>query len=88
MAFNNAGIQIPPSDAADESAEVFDRVNAINLRGVWAPGTTKVSRLKENCDAVNVSLTPEELQELTFVADTEVLQADRYPAHMQRWIDR
>ena len=36
MAFNNAGIQVPPSDAADESAEVFDRVNAINLRGVWA----------------------------------------------------
>src|SRR5207344_3128606 len=30
------GIQIPPSDAADEPAEVFDRVNAINLRGVWA----------------------------------------------------
>jgi NAD(P)-dependent dehydrogenase (short-subunit alcohol dehydrogenase family) len=36
MAFNNAGIQVPPSDAADEAAEVFDRVNAINLRGVWA----------------------------------------------------
>jgi NAD(P)-dependent dehydrogenase (short-subunit alcohol dehydrogenase family) len=36
MAFNNAGIQIPPSDAADEPAEVFDRVTAINLRGVWA----------------------------------------------------
>jgi NAD(P)-dependent dehydrogenase (short-subunit alcohol dehydrogenase family) len=36
MAFNNAGIQIPPCDAADESIEVFDRVNAINLRGVWA----------------------------------------------------
>src|SRR5215212_2019184 len=36
MAFNNAGIQIPPCDAADEPAEVFDRVNAINLRGVWA----------------------------------------------------
>lgn len=36
MAFNNAGIQIPPSDAADEPAERFDRVNAINLRGVWA----------------------------------------------------
>jgi NAD(P)-dependent dehydrogenase (short-subunit alcohol dehydrogenase family) len=35
MAFNNAGIQVPPSDAADEPAEVFDRVNAINLRGVW-----------------------------------------------------
>jgi NAD(P)-dependent dehydrogenase (short-subunit alcohol dehydrogenase family) len=36
MAFNNAGIQVPPSDAADEAADVFDRVNAINLRGVWA----------------------------------------------------
>ncbi|BBY95099.1 oxidoreductase [Mycobacterium gallinarum] len=36
MAFNNAGIQVPPSDAADEPAETFDRVNAINLRGVWA----------------------------------------------------
>jgi NAD(P)-dependent dehydrogenase (short-subunit alcohol dehydrogenase family) len=36
VAFNNAGIQAPPADAADEPAELFDRVNAINLRGVWA----------------------------------------------------
>ena len=36
MAFNNAGIQVPPSDAAEETAENFDRVNAVNLRGVWA----------------------------------------------------
>ena len=36
FAFNNAGIQAPPTDAADEPAETFDRVNAINLRGVWA----------------------------------------------------
>lgn len=35
-AFNNAGVQIPPSDAADEPAGMFDRVNAVNLRGVWA----------------------------------------------------
>src|SRR6266851_2980898 len=35
MAFNNAGVQVPPSDAADETAENFDRVNAVNLRGVW-----------------------------------------------------
>jgi NAD(P)-dependent dehydrogenase (short-subunit alcohol dehydrogenase family) len=35
MAFNNAGIQVPPRDAADEPAEHFDRVHAINLRGVW-----------------------------------------------------
>ena len=36
MAFNNAGIQLPVCDAADEPAEAFDRVTAINLRGVWA----------------------------------------------------
>jgi NAD(P)-dependent dehydrogenase (short-subunit alcohol dehydrogenase family) len=36
FAFNNAGIQAPPTDAADEPAETFDRVHAINLRGVWA----------------------------------------------------
>jgi NAD(P)-dependent dehydrogenase (short-subunit alcohol dehydrogenase family) len=36
MAFNNAGIQAPPTDAADEPADLFDRVNAVNLRGVWA----------------------------------------------------
>ena len=32
MAFNNAGIQVLPSDAADEPAEQFERVNAVNAR--------------------------------------------------------
>lgn len=36
MAFNNAGIQVPATDAAEEPAAQFDRVNAVNLRGVWA----------------------------------------------------
>ena len=36
MALNNAGIQVPPSDAADEPIEHFERVTAINQRGVWA----------------------------------------------------
>ncbi|MFG3099661.1 SDR family NAD(P)-dependent oxidoreductase [Streptomyces sp. NPDC048182] len=36
MAYNNAGIMPPPTDAADESAEQFDRVQDINLRGIWA----------------------------------------------------
>ena len=34
-AFNNAGIQSLPVETADASGEEFDRVNAINLRGVW-----------------------------------------------------
>ena len=36
LAYNNAGIQSPTTDAADEPADVFDRINAINLRGIWA----------------------------------------------------
>jgi NAD(P)-dependent dehydrogenase (short-subunit alcohol dehydrogenase family) len=36
FAFNNAGIQASPTDAAEEPTETFDRVHAINLRGVWA----------------------------------------------------
>jgi len=36
MAFNNAGIQVPPSDAADEPLENFERVTSVNQRGVWA----------------------------------------------------
>jgi NAD(P)-dependent dehydrogenase (short-subunit alcohol dehydrogenase family) len=34
VGFNNAGIQVPPSDAADEPIENFERVTAINQRGV------------------------------------------------------
>ena len=36
MAFNNAGIMLPPVDSADETADAFDRIVAVNLRGVWA----------------------------------------------------
>jgi NAD(P)-dependent dehydrogenase (short-subunit alcohol dehydrogenase family) len=35
-AFNNAGVQSPVAETADASGEEFDRVNAINLRGVWS----------------------------------------------------
>jgi NAD(P)-dependent dehydrogenase (short-subunit alcohol dehydrogenase family) len=46
MAFNNAGIQVSPMDAADEPAETFDRVNAINLRGVWACMKHELARMR------------------------------------------
>ena len=47
MAFNNAGVQVSPSDAADETAENFDRVNAINLRGVWASMKHELRQMRE-----------------------------------------
>jgi NAD(P)-dependent dehydrogenase (short-subunit alcohol dehydrogenase family) len=37
MAFNNAGIVGFTGDLADESAESFDKVTAINLRAVSGP---------------------------------------------------
>lgn len=47
MAFNNAGIQVPPSDAADEPAAAFDRVNAVNLRGIWACMKHELKQMRE-----------------------------------------
>lgn len=35
MAFNNAGIAGPVGDLTDETAQAFDEVHAINLRGIW-----------------------------------------------------
>jgi NAD(P)-dependent dehydrogenase (short-subunit alcohol dehydrogenase family) len=46
LAFNNAGIQAPPTDAADEPAELFDRVNAINLRGIWASMKHELAQMR------------------------------------------
>src|SRR5207302_10570660 len=34
-AYNNAGIQSPAIDMADASGAEYDRVQAVNLRGVW-----------------------------------------------------
>ncbi|MAQ16203.1 MAG: oxidoreductase [Sandaracinus sp.] len=36
MAFNNAGIMVDRADTAEASGEDFDRVVAVNLRGVWS----------------------------------------------------
>jgi NAD(P)-dependent dehydrogenase (short-subunit alcohol dehydrogenase family) len=46
MAFNNAGIMVPPCDAADETIEVFERVSAVNLRGVWASMKHELAQMR------------------------------------------
>ncbi|WP_431910000.1 SDR family oxidoreductase [Nonomuraea jabiensis] len=43
MAFNNASIQVPPTDAADS----FNRINAVNLRGVWAAMKHELRQMRE-----------------------------------------
>ncbi|WP_030621255.1 glucose 1-dehydrogenase [Streptomyces fulvoviolaceus] len=55
MAFNNAGVQAPPSDAADEPAESFDHVNAVNLRGIWASMKHELRQMREQGSGVIVN---------------------------------
>lgn len=59
FAYNNAGIQAPPTDAADESAEDYDKVQAVNLRGIWACMKHELKQMREqgsgaivNCSSV------------------------------------
>jgi NAD(P)-dependent dehydrogenase (short-subunit alcohol dehydrogenase family) len=52
MAFNNAGIVGFTGDPADESAGSFDRVTAINLRGIW---TCMKHELRRRGRPVNVA---------------------------------
>ncbi|WP_454295408.1 SDR family NAD(P)-dependent oxidoreductase [Salana multivorans] len=47
FAFNNAGIQLPPADAADEDASAFDSVTAVNLKGVWASMKHELKQMRE-----------------------------------------
>jgi aryl-alcohol dehydrogenase-like predicted oxidoreductase len=52
------------------------------------PGTTKIHRLCENIAAVDVALTPDDLKEITEAADRVDVRGERYPEHVQRWINR
>jgi NAD(P)-dependent dehydrogenase (short-subunit alcohol dehydrogenase family) len=58
-AFNNAGVQSPAVETADASAEDFDRVNAIKLRGVWNCMKYELRQMREqgsgaivNCSSI------------------------------------
>jgi NAD(P)-dependent dehydrogenase (short-subunit alcohol dehydrogenase family) len=58
-AFNNAGVQSPAVETADASGEEFDRVTAINLRGVWNCMKYELRQMREqgsgaivNCSSI------------------------------------
>jgi NAD(P)-dependent dehydrogenase (short-subunit alcohol dehydrogenase family) len=57
--FNNAGVQSPIAETADASIEEFDRVNAINLRGVFSCMKYELLQMREqgsgaivNCSSI------------------------------------
>jgi len=62
-AFNNAGVQSPAVETAESSSEEFERVNAINLRGVWSCMKYELRQMREqgsgaivNCSSISPSL--------------------------------
>src|SRR5438445_3078177 len=52
------------------------------------PGTTKLARLEENLEAVNVELSPEDLRELETAASKIAVQGARYPEELQKMVGR
>jgi aryl-alcohol dehydrogenase-like predicted oxidoreductase len=52
------------------------------------PGTTKLSRLEENIEAVAVELTPEDLRDINDAASKITVQGARYPEHIERMTNR
>jgi NAD(P)-dependent dehydrogenase (short-subunit alcohol dehydrogenase family) len=59
VAFNNAGVMSPAVETADANGQEFDRVNAINLRGVWNCMKYELRQMREqgngaivNCSSI------------------------------------
>jgi aryl-alcohol dehydrogenase-like predicted oxidoreductase len=52
------------------------------------PGTTKVSRLEENLEAVNIKLTTDDLREIDSAASEIKVEGARYPEHLQKMVGR
>jgi NAD(P)-dependent dehydrogenase (short-subunit alcohol dehydrogenase family) len=54
-AFNNAGVQSPAVETAESSSEEFERVNAINLRGVWSCMKYELRQMRDQASGAIVN---------------------------------
>jgi NAD(P)-dependent dehydrogenase (short-subunit alcohol dehydrogenase family) len=54
-AYNNAGLHAPSVETADALAEDFDRVIAVNLRGVWACMKHELRQMRKQGNGVIVN---------------------------------
>src|SRR5205823_4595222 len=75
-AFNNAGVQSPVAETADASSEDFDRVNAINLRGVWA--CMKYELLQMRAQGSGAIVNCSSLGGLVGIADRAIYHAGKH----------
>lgn len=52
------------------------------------PGTTKLHRLKENIGALEIALSPNDLNEIQAAVAQITVQGERYPQHFQKMVNR
>ena len=52
------------------------------------PGTKRAKYLDENMAAIDVRLTPEELEQINAVLPAGLTSGDRYPAHAMQAVNR
>lgn len=52
------------------------------------PGTTKVNRLEENIGAVDIELTPDDLQRIEDAAANITIEGNRYPPELEKTVGR
>lgn len=55
IAFNNAGVQNVLAEIADATVEDFDRVNGVNLRGVWGCMKYELQQMRKQGSGVIVN---------------------------------
>ena len=58
VAFNNAGVQSPALETADSTGEELERVNAINLRGVWSCMKYELLQMRKQGSGAIVNFSP------------------------------
>lgn len=76
IAYNNAGVQAPKQDIADQPAEEFDRVVAINLRGLWACMKHELKHMREQGSGAIVNCAS--VGGLVGTADLDVYTATKH----------
>ena len=52
------------------------------------PGTTKLHRLEENINSLNIEFTADELDEINNASSEIKVEGDRYPEHLQKLVGR
>ncbi|MBS1970932.1 MAG: aldo/keto reductase [Bdellovibrionales bacterium] len=92
LAVNHAFVDLLGRVAAEKKATTAQVALAwVLAQKPWIvpiPGTTKISRVKENTAAINVVLSPTELEAINTAAAKLEVKGERYPENLQKRIDR